>query len=154
MAQGSGVLWAISDMCCRAVLRPPRKQLSAGVPRGERGVMRCMCMPHAESGLPPAAEACPCAAAAAAAVISPAHRGLQRGDGAIISMHIMPKGGREAYPGLSNDKFFFDTDQDMLELTEVGLSPGVLLFHPCLVCPLAGLSSFHHPGLPAPPWPP
>jgi hypothetical protein len=34
-------------------------------------------------------------------------------------MNIMPKGGREAYPGLSNDKFFFDTDQDMLELTQV-----------------------------------
>lgn len=46
-------------------------------------------------------------------------RGLQRGDGAIISMHIKPKNGREAYPGLSNDKFFFDTDSDMLELTEV-----------------------------------
>lgn len=49
-------------------------------------------------------------------------RGLQRGDGAIISMNIMPKGGREAYPGLSNDKFFFDTDQDMLELTQVGVN--------------------------------
>jgi hypothetical protein len=34
-------------------------------------------------------------------------------------MHIMPKGGREAYPGLSNEKFFFDTDGDMLELTQV-----------------------------------
>lgn len=39
-------------------------------------------------------------------------------------MNIMPKGGINPYPGLSNDKFFFDTDGDMLELTEVGGAGG------------------------------
>jgi len=34
-------------------------------------------------------------------------------------MHIMPKNGTAPYPGLDKEKFFFDTDGDMLDLTEV-----------------------------------
>jgi len=41
-----------------------------------------------------------------------------RGDGAIINMHIMPKNGTTP-TGLDKEKFFFDTDGDMLDLTEV-----------------------------------
>jgi hypothetical protein len=46
-------------------------------------------------------------------------RGLAKGDGSIINMHIMPKNGTAPYPGLDKEKFFFDTDGDMLDLTEV-----------------------------------
>lgn len=55
-----------------------------------------------------------------------ADRGLARGDGAIISMRIAPSAGGPPYPGLDKDKFFFDTDQDMLALTEnmLGMNAG------------------------------
>ncbi|WIA15544.1 hypothetical protein OEZ85_002177 [Tetradesmus obliquus] len=56
-----------------------------------------------------------------------ADRGLARGDGAIINMRIAPKSNPAApYPGLEKEKFFFDTDADMLDLTDhmLGMLPG------------------------------
>eukprot|EP00882_Tetradesmus_deserticola_P004536 GHRQ01004782.1.p1 GENE.GHRQ01004782.1~~GHRQ01004782.1.p1 ORF type:complete len:518 (+),score=256.13 GHRQ01004782.1:105-1658(+) len=56
-----------------------------------------------------------------------ADRGLAPGDGAIINMRIAPKSNPAApYPGLDKEKFFFDTDGDMLDLTDhmLGMLPG------------------------------
>jgi hypothetical protein len=38
-------------------------------------------------------------------------------------MRIAPKSNPAApYPGLDKEKFFFDTDEDMLDLTDVSLT--------------------------------
>lgn len=41
-----------------------------------------------------------------------------------MSLRVVPKGGRDPYPGLDKDKFAFDTDVDTLGLTPVSGGDG------------------------------
>jgi hypothetical protein len=75
-------------------------------------------------------------------------RGLARGDGAIINMRIAPKSNPAApYPGLDKEKFFFDTDADMLDLTDVSLA--TILFVTCtyVICYMLKMVTDHAMGL-------
>lgn len=61
-----------------------------------------------------------------------ARRGLARGDGAIINMRIAPAAAPGSpYPGLDKERFFFDTDQDLLDLSQVSVR-GCFLFEQLL----------------------